>query len=453
MAIDGLIILEGTGRPIVQTGFRSVNPAYPLLHIDAFNSAVAKAKRIQDVDPVLYVSQTYELGTPSACCHVEHGGLRFLCPVSGDIDPLYAFAFLQTFIEILKDYFGAISGPTLKDNFDIVYQLLEETLDSGGHPLTTSPNALRDIVLPPSLYQKILSVAGVSGLGSSGMHGGHTMGAFASPIPWRKAGARYNANEIYFDVVEHMKAIMNKNGSIVTSSVAGKIESNCRTPDLTLTFSNPRVISDPSFHPCVRLTRFSQSKVLSFVPPDGHFTLMEYHFLSSDPPPPTSATLTAATQTAQTQSNVQPPFTLKANMQVVENGGSFDITVTSRLSTRPIEDFVLEIYLGEDANSASCNAGSGAEWTYVPARQVLRWSIPNLPANSGRWTLQGSFTSAVTRPRPSRSLQTSFGLSTHLFSSLKVDQLKLTGESYKPYKGVRGRSEGQVEWRVDWLDG
>lgn len=91
-------------------------------------------------------------------------------------------------------------------------QLLEETLDSGGHPLTTSPNALRDIVLPPSLLSKLLSVAGAninttinsgSGLGAAG-------GPFSSPIPWRKAGLRYTSNEIYFDMVEELKAIVNK---------------------------------------------------------------------------------------------------------------------------------------------------------------------------------------------------------------------------------------------------
>jgi AP-3 complex subunit mu len=85
-------------------------------------------------------------------------------------------------------------------------KLLEETLDSGGHPLTTSPNALRDIVLPPSLLNKVLSVAGVSGLANPLANSQ----PFASPIPWRKAGVRYNANEIYFDVVETLEAIINK---------------------------------------------------------------------------------------------------------------------------------------------------------------------------------------------------------------------------------------------------
>jgi len=35
-------------------------------------------------------------------------------------------------------------------------------------------------------------------------------GAFASPIPWRRAGLRYNSNDIYFDVVEELKAVVNK---------------------------------------------------------------------------------------------------------------------------------------------------------------------------------------------------------------------------------------------------
>lgn len=76
--------------------------------------------------------------------------------------------------------------------------------------MTTSTNALRDIVLPPSLLSKLLNVAGAnitstinSGLGLGG-------GPFASPIPWRKAGLRYANNEIYFDMVEELDALVNR---------------------------------------------------------------------------------------------------------------------------------------------------------------------------------------------------------------------------------------------------
>ncbi|TFY59829.1 hypothetical protein EVJ58_g5536 [Rhodofomes roseus] len=160
--------------------------------------------------------------------------MRILCPISGEVDPLYAFAFMETFVDILREYFGYISAETLKENFDIVYQLLEETLDAGGHPLTTSPNALRDIVLPPSLLNKVLSVAGVPGLATP-LVGPQP---FASPIPWRKAGVRYNNNEIYFDVVETLEAIVNKNGTPASSNVWGRVESNCKLSGVQNSFDN-----------------------------------------------------------------------------------------------------------------------------------------------------------------------------------------------------------------------
>jgi AP-3 complex subunit mu len=87
--------------------------------------------------------------------------------------------------------------------------LIEETLDSSGYPLTTDLSNLRDIVLPPSLLSKFLSVAGAN-VGSSSIHPAPGTGPFSSPIPWRKTGLRYARNEIYFDVNEELKAIVNK---------------------------------------------------------------------------------------------------------------------------------------------------------------------------------------------------------------------------------------------------
>jgi AP-3 complex subunit mu len=63
------------------------------------------------------------------------------------------------------------------------------------------------------------------------------------------------------------------------SEVRGEIAVNCRLsgmPDLTLFLNNPRMLDDSSFHPCVRYNRWDFEKVLSFVPPDGQFKLMNY---------------------------------------------------------------------------------------------------------------------------------------------------------------------------------
>lgn len=43
---------------------------------------------------------------------------------------------------------------------------------------------------------------------------------------------------------------------------------------------NPRLLDDVSFHPCVRFKRWETERVLSFIPPDGNFILMNYHVSS-----------------------------------------------------------------------------------------------------------------------------------------------------------------------------
>lgn len=338
--------------------------------------------------------------------------------------------------------------------------------------MTTSPNALRDIVLPPSLLTKLLNVAGAninatinsgSGLGAPG-------GPFSSPIPWRKVGLRYTSNEIYFDMVEEYKAIVNKHGVTVTNSVWGKIETNTRlsgAPDCLLSFTNPQALSDCSFHPCVRLQRWARDKTLSFIPPDGKFILAEYRYMSSSASAARFIAPNASAHAAvlnPAKDSVPVPFSLKIKFDLEELSGSFEIMLTSRLTTRPIENLVAEIPVGEGASGIKCVAsrgsggfgrglsnmetgmtGIGASWSFDSVKKIIKWEIVNIPPSS-TWNLRGSFTTLST-PRPSHGIQVRFEIQSHTFSALKVEQLKVTGEMYKPYKGVRGRSIGNVEWR------
>jgi hypothetical protein len=103
---------------------------------------------------------------------------------------------------------------------------------------------------------------------------------------------------------------------------------------------------------------------------------------------------------------------------------------------------------------------------YVPARRTLRWSLASFVSTTssgaarsvsapGRTaTLRGMFASSDAHLRPARAAQISFALPAGtLLSALKIDQLKLSAETYKQYKGMRGRALGRVEWRVEWKGG
>jgi AP-3 complex subunit mu len=60
------------------------------------------------------------------------------------------------------------------------------------------------------LLNKLLSATGANIGGSTVSTVGPNTGPFSSPIPWRKTGLRYARNEILFDMVERLQAIVNK---------------------------------------------------------------------------------------------------------------------------------------------------------------------------------------------------------------------------------------------------
>jgi AP-3 complex subunit mu len=143
-----------------------------------------------------------------------------------------------------------------------------------GYPLTTEPNALKSMIQPPTAISRLANVT----LGGSNVSDILPDGTISN-MPWRKTDVSYSQNEIYLDIIEEIDAIVDRNGLIVTSEVSGVIAANSRlsgVPDLALSFINPEVIDDCSFHPCVRYNRFERDQVVSFVPPDGAFELMRY---------------------------------------------------------------------------------------------------------------------------------------------------------------------------------
>ena len=199
---------------------------------------------------------------------------------TGEIPPLLAIEFLHRVFEIFEEYFGNVEELTIKDNFAMVYQLLEEMMDFG-YPLTTEPNALKDMIRPASVISRLLtSVEGITGNTDIRSNISDVLpDGTLSNMPWRKTGVKYSQNEIYLDIIEEIDSIIDKHGFVVSSDVFGYILANSRlsgVPDLSLTFSDPSVIDDCSFHPCVRYNRFERDKIVSFVPPDGTFELMRY---------------------------------------------------------------------------------------------------------------------------------------------------------------------------------
>jgi len=188
-------------------------------------------------------------------------------------DPSIPFSYLYSLLGVLRQYIGGeVNDVSMKENFDVTLQLLEETF-SAPYPVSTDASALQELVPTSSLFSKMLmaglaaatqatsSVSGSSsshhhtGIGPSGSMTPSSSGLFSSPLYWRRAGIKYAQNEIYFDINEEIKAVLDRMGQIVTGDVWGRIDCRCKLsgmPDVSLSLSNASAIDDPSFHPCVR---------------------------------------------------------------------------------------------------------------------------------------------------------------------------------------------------------
>ncbi|GAA99686.1 uncharacterized protein L969DRAFT_96114 [Mixia osmundae IAM 14324] len=396
----------------------------------------------------------------SACCHILRGGLRFILPVIHETDPTLVFAFLEAFVAVLQDYFGEVSESTVKDNFDVVYALFEDVIGPP-RPVLTDSAALKELVPPPSLSNKVLSVAAAAINASAVLQPIPTVAVLgnaplSSPILWRRNGIRYTNNEIYFDVLEEVGAIVDARGKIVTSEVWGKLLCKCRlsgVPDLQMSLSQSNLLQDVSFHPCVRLAKWHSAKLLSFVPPDGHFTLLEYRL----GPPNTVNESGEISRSSATEL----PISLKAEVTSGRIGGSFKLTLASKLpSARPVEAVRVIFPLGPAANGVTAEVRGGPPdnvrdgpqagtfWEFDPAERCLLWTIRSFDSSDRSPSITGTWTHSVPTNKPASSIEIHFNASLVNMSGIKVDSLKVLGDRQAPYKGVRPMlRSGKLEFR------
>lgn len=131
-------------KPLITSNFTTHPPSYAAIHVDAFNhelskqrAAIAASKdqnsdsKSTSLEPVIWVNSFSRSGGSggSALCHMERDGLRYLVPISSEVNPLFAFSFLESFLDTLKEYLGDVTEGTVKDNFDIVYMVSCQCLD------------------------------------------------------------------------------------------------------------------------------------------------------------------------------------------------------------------------------------------------------------------------------------------------------------------------------------
>jgi AP-1 complex subunit mu len=216
--------------------------------------------------------------------YINHNNL-YVCALTRKNDNVMAIiVFLSKLIEVLTEYFKVLEEESIRDNFVIIYELLDEMMDFG-HPQTSDTQILKQYITQD--YFKLIRKTSLRLV--------QPPNAVTNSVNWRSEGIVYKKNEAFLDVVESINMLINAQGQVLNSEILGEVKIKSHLsgmPDLRLGLNDKGIFNNESnnknidledikFHQCVRLSKFENEKIITFIPPDGEFTLMSYRLSSN----------------------------------------------------------------------------------------------------------------------------------------------------------------------------
>uniref|UniRef100_A0A8B9EGX3 Adaptor related protein complex 2 subunit mu 1 n=1 Tax=Anser cygnoides TaxID=8845 RepID=A0A8B9EGX3_ANSCY len=208
-----------------------------------------------------------------------------------NVNAAMVFEFLYKMCDVMTAYFGKISEENIKNNFVLIYELLDEILDFG-YPQNSETGALKTFITQQGIKSQTKEEQS------------QITSQVTGQIGWRREGIKYRRNELFLDVLESVNLLMSPQGQVLSAHVSGRVVMKSYLsgmPECKFGMNDKIVIEkqgkgtadetgkselgsgkqsiaidDCTFHQCVRLSKFDSERSISFIPPDGEFELMRY---------------------------------------------------------------------------------------------------------------------------------------------------------------------------------
>ena len=267
---------------------------------------------------------------------------------------------MKAFVEVLKAYLKTVEEESVKDNFVIIYELLDEAVDNG-HIQCVDYDVLKEYI--KTSYHELVKPSKSS------------PDAIKEPqlnkkITWRKVGIKHKENECFLDVIERIKLTVSSTGVVSRSEIEGVVKANSKLsgmPTVELAFNTGRTLErvggenlgvefdDIKFHNCVDLPYYHSSNKIRFIPPDGQFDLLTYYI----------------------KTNVKPLFSVTIdNLFSSSTKCSYRLRLGSNFKTSSTaNDVKVLIPVPCDLMNPSFNTDEG-KVDYMADKNCLSWSIP-----------------------------------------------------------------------------
>ncbi|KAH9917446.1 clathrin adaptor mu subunit [Fomitopsis serialis] len=398
--------------------------------------SIADVFRIQVVSNSDVRSPIITLGSTSFF-HVRINNLYIVAVTKCNANAALVFEFCYRFISIAKSYFGKVDEEAVKNNFVLIYELVDEICDFG-YPQNSEADTLKSYITTESVMSTNIAPEESSRI---------TVQATGA-TSWRRGDVKYKKNEAFVDVVETVNLSMSAKGTTLRADVDGHILMRAYlsgTPECKFGLNDKLVIDknergggasdaveldDCRFHQCVRLNEFDSTRTISFVPPDGEFELMRYRATSNVKLP--LKVIPTVTEIGTTQ--VQYVVTVKTNF-------------SNKLSATNV---VLKIPTPLNTTNVDCKVASGKA-KYDPAENVVIWKIPRIQGGQEvTFSAHAALTSTTTRQVWARPpIDVDFQVLMFTASGLIVRFLKVFEKgNYQSIKWVRYLTKASGSYQI-----
>eukprot|EP00039_Didymoeca_costata_P019239 m.336758 g.336758 ORF g.336758 m.336758 type:complete len:427 (+) comp17953_c0_seq1:126-1406(+) len=353
--------------------------------------------------------------------YVKYMNLYLVAASKHNANMMMIFVFLHKVIEVFKTYFRELEEESIRDNFIIIYELLDELMDFG-YPQSTDSKILQLYITQQG--RKLESAPPKPPM------------ALTNAVSWRAEGIRHRKNEVFLDVVESVNLLVNAAGNVLHSEIVGAVKMRVYLtgmPELRLGLNDKVMfeatnrggkgkaveLEDVKFHQCVRLTRFDNDRTISFIPPDGEFDLMTYRLSTHVKP------LIWIESIIERHSHSRVEYMIKCKSQF------------KRRSTANNVEINIPVPLDADTPKFKTTMGSVK---YAPEQNSIVWKMKSLPGGK-EYLMRAHFnlpsvTSEDAEGRPPISVK--FEIPYFTVSGIQVRYLKIIEKSgYQALPWVR----------------
>ncbi|KAK2928203.1 Clathrin adaptor, mu subunit [Fusarium oxysporum f. sp. vasinfectum] len=199
---SALFFLDLKGKTLLARNYRG---DIPMSAVEKFPVLLSEAEEDSSAVPPCFSHEGINY------LYIRHNNLYLLALTKRNTNAAEILLFLHKIVEVFTEYFKALEEESIRDNFVIIYELLDEMMDFG-YPQTTESKILQEYITQESHKLEIQARPPI---------------AVTNAVSWRSEGIRYRKNEVFLDVVESLNLLVSANGNVLRSEILGAIKMKC----------------------------------------------------------------------------------------------------------------------------------------------------------------------------------------------------------------------------------